>query len=617
MTDALPGLIVGTAGHIDHGKTSLVRALTGADLDSLPEEQARGITIALGFTALELPDGRRAAFVDVPGHEKLVRTMIAGATGIDAVLLCVSAVDGVMPQTREHLDILGLLGVQVGAVVLTMADLVDEELLELAREDVSDALAGTFLEGCPIVASSAVTRQGLDEVTGVVAGFQSVERPTDGPFRLPVDRAFSRPGFGTVVTGTAWSGTLDDGATVTLLPAEREVRVRGVQVHGQSADRAVAGRRTALNLAGVEVGEVPRGTLVSAGDVPTPSMIDVVYRHLDAVEPLEDGSPIRFLLGTAERLGRLYFASEVDELSPGETVPAQVRLDAPLACLPGDRFIIRRTSPLETLGGGAVVDPWTRRMRRKRRQAWGEQTLRLSAGERRVWLERAGEEGLAPAEWAQRGGADAEGEDLGGRLFTAPVVARLEGALLEALLAFHDEHPLSLGAQLRELRRGRLGHLTERVFDALVQRLARHSRVEVDGPMVWVTGFEVVLSPEQESLAARIQATLGAAGLEGVKPKDLHKAHGEPEVAALIRLLELRSEVEQVAAVGWVRRDVLDALRDSVVSWFGDNEVLEPGDFKQLTGLSRRAAIPLLEWLDRSRLTRREGNARVKGSAFG
>jgi selenocysteine-specific elongation factor len=617
MMDALPGLIVGTAGHIDHGKTSLVRALTGANLDSLPEEQARGITIALGFTALDLPEGGSAAFVDVPGHEKLVRTMIAGATGIDAVLLCVSAVDGVMPQTREHLDILGLLGVEAGAVVLTMVDLVDEEFLELAAEDVADAVEGTFLEGAPVIATSAVTRQGLDDLTAVVEAFCPRDRQLDGPFRLPVDRAFSRPGFGTVVTGTSWSGALEDGSTVQLLPGDREVRVRGIQTHGQSSEQAQAGRRTALNLAGVEVADVPRGTVIAAGEVPCAPMLDVMYRHLDAVEALEDGAPVRFLLGTAERLGRLYIADDLDELEPGSEVPAQIRLESPMPCLPGDRFVVRRTSPLETLGGGVVVDPWTRRMRRKRRVQWGQQTARLAGGDQAVWLERSGEQGLAPAEWAQRGGAPGAGEVLGGMLFTPPVVARLEGALLEALADYHVDNPLALGAQLRELRRGRLGDLAERVFDALVVRLARHERVAVEGPIVRVTGFEVELTPEQHSLSDRIRATLATEGLEGVKPKELHKAHREPEVAALIRLMELRSEVEQIAGIGWIRADILEELRQNIVTWFADHDALEPSDFKEITGLSRRAAIPLLEWLDRTRLTRREGNLRVKGSAFG
>ncbi|MBW1881853.1 MAG: selenocysteine-specific translation elongation factor [Deltaproteobacteria bacterium] len=447
-------LVVGTAGHIDHGKTALVRVLTGVDLDALPEEKERGITIALGFVPLDLSDGGRLAFVDVPGHERLVRTMVAGATGIDAVLLCVSAVDGVMPQTREHLAILELLGVADGAVVLTMVDLVDEELLELAMEDVSGAIRGTFLEGRPVVPFSAVTGEGKDDVVRALGGFRRPERDEDGPFRLPVDRAFVRAGFGTVVTGTVWSGSLEDGSQVTLLPSGTAARVRGIEVHGAQAERARAGWRAALNLAGVDREQVPRGVVVAEGPVPCPRILDVRYRHLASGDPLQDGSPVRMLLGTAEGVGRLYIAEEGAEVIPGTAVWAQVRLDTPLPALPGDRFVIRRPSPQETLGGGVVVDPWAFRMRRRNRVAAGEQLARLFRGEVEVWLERTGEQGLPLEEWNARARGAAGGVRLGDRMLAPPVVARLEGALLMALEAYHRGQPLSLGANRRELRRG-------------------------------------------------------------------------------------------------------------------------------------------------------------------
>ncbi len=610
------GLVVGTAGHIDHGKTSLVRALTGVDLDALPEERERGITIALGFTALDLPDGRRAAFVDVPGHERLVRTMVAGATGIDAVLLCVSAVDGVMPQTREHLAILELLGVRRGAVVLTMADLVDDEMLELAEEDVRDAVAGTFLDGAPIVPFSAVTGRGKDDVIEVIAGFPDSERDGSGPFRLPVDRAFVRPGFGTVVTGTAWSGTLEDGSTVRLLPGERTARVRGIQVHGRPAPRAVPGRRTALNLAGVEVDDVPRGTVIARGEVPCPSMIDVRYTHLGAAPPMDDGAAVRVLLGTAECMGRLYLAADAEQFRPEGDHFAQLRLEQPLPCLPGDRFVIRRSSPVHTLGGGVVLDPWTRRMRRRHRAAWGEALRRLAEGDRRVWLERAGDEGLDPADWARRGGAPEDGVVLGDRILAPTVAARLEGALLEALAAFHAEHPLALGAHRRELRRGRLGHLSDRVFDALVDRLAALATVEVAGPLLRVAGFEVVLSPEQVALKEAVERTIDEAGAGGISPRALHAAHPEPEVAALLKLVEDEGTARQIPGLGWVSERSLAELRRRLQAHFAAHDTLSPGAFKELTGLTRKGAIPLLEWLDAQKWTRRAGDLRAAGPAL-
>lgn len=614
-------LIVGTAGHIDHGKTSLVRALTGAELDRLPEEQARGITIALGHTAVELGEGRMAAFVDVPGHERLVRTMIAGATGIDAVLLCVSAVDGVMPQTLEHLAILELVGLAQGAVVLTMADLVDDELLELAEAEVADAVAGTFLAGAPIVAASSVTGRGLDAVLDLVRGFAPTPRREDGPFRLPVDRAFVRAGFGTVVTGTAWSGALDDGATVRLLPAGDAARVRGIEVHGRKVDRAVAGHRVALNLAGVDRDGASRGTVVTTGDVPCPHVLDVIYRHLPSAPPLADGSPVRVLLGTAEALGRLHVA-EGEELAPGARVAAQLRLDAPLPCLPGDRFVVRRTSPLETLGGGEVVDPWARRMRKKERERAAAQIHRLAAGDRSVWLERADEEGLTVDAWATRhqllGLPVAEsGERLGDRLFAPAVVARLEGALLEALATYHLEQPISLGAHRRELRRGSLGHLPERVFDALVDRLAALGQIRVDGPLLRAIGFEIRLSPEQEALRDAVLASLAARGIVGMTPKELQEAHPLPELPALLRLIEAEGGAVQIAGLGWMHESGLTELVRRVRSWFAEHETLSAGDFKDLTGTTRKSAIPLLEWLDRARYTRRVGDARVAGPLLG
>ena len=328
-----------------------------------PEEQARGITIALGVTPLSLADGRTLGLVDVPGHERLVRTMVAGATGIDAVLLCVSAVDGAMPQTREHLAILDLLGVRQGAVVLTMADLVDEDLLELATEDVAETVVGTFLEGRPIVPFSAVTGAGKEQVLATLAAFEDSPRTSDGPFRLPIDRTFMRPGFGTVVTGTTWSGRLEDGATVSLLPGAASARVRGIEVHGEKVSEATAGRRTALNLAGIDGEAVSRGLVVVHGDVPETSMIDVRYHHLSDAPPLADGASVRVLLGTAERLARFVVAEapapSLDnvEVEPGRSVWAQLRLDQPLPSLPGDRFILRRPSPQSTLGGGEIVDP--------------------------------------------------------------------------------------------------------------------------------------------------------------------------------------------------------------------------------------------------------------------
>ena len=606
-------VVVGTAGHIDHGKTSMVRTLTGVDLDTLPEERARGITIALGFEPLVLPDGQTVAFVDVPGHEGLVRTMVAGASGIDAVVLCVSAVDGVMPQTREHLDIVRLLDVQQGIVVMTMADLVDEDYLELALEDVGDLLEGTPFQDAPRVAFSAVTGQGRDELLAVLETLRPRERDTSGPFRLPVDRAFVRDGFGTVVTGTSLSGSLDDGAAVRLLPAGTSARVRGIQVHGVTASQARPGWRVALNLAAVDKEQVPRGTVVVGGDVPVTSMVDVEYHHLPDAPHLEDGVSVRFLVGTSEVVGHLHLAEPREELVPGMHTWAQLRLESPVACLPGDRFVVRRTSPVQTLGGGVVVDPWTPRMRRRHRVAWGEQIARLRAGEEVVWLERAGEAGLEPSAWRARAPTSAVAVRLGDREMAPSVAGRLEGLLVGALSTWHAEHPLALGAQPRELHPGRLGHLTRRVFEALVERLEASGVLRRDGPLVSMVGFVVELSDAQRALQGRILASVTAEGLSGLALRRIVERHPEPETPALVRLLEHGDQVAVIAGVGTVAREHFDRLPDALRGWFAEHTELTPGDFKTLTGQSRRTAIPWLEWLDGQRLTQRRGSARIPG----
>lgn len=612
-------LIVGTAGHIDHGKTSLVRSLTGVDLDTLPEERVRGITIALGFTPLDLPSGRRIAMVDVPGHERLVRTMVAGAHGLDAVMLVVSAVDGVMPQTVEHTAILGLLGVQTGFVVLTMRDLVDDDLFELARDDVESLIAGTFLEGAPIVSFSSVTGEGRDEILGQLESLEPTVHREHQPFRLYVDRAFSQTGFGTVVTGTTTSGELNDNEPVRLLPHDKPARVRGIQVHGAAVQAVGAGTRTALNLAGVAIDDVPRGTLVvTHPNVPSPSMVDVVYTHTHGGVELNDGASVRLLLGTAEVIGRLYLASELDGLESGDTAAAQIRLERPLPCMPGDRFVIRRTSPVDTLGGGEVVDPWAPKMSHRTRVSHGLAIHRLHLGDHREWLERAGEGGLPERQWRNRckwtGNNPEVATFLAGRAFSSGIAARLSGVLLEALAAHHGANPLALGAHRRELRRARLGHLDETVFDALLEMVASTKAVVLQGPLVRAANFAVALNDAEVYLSSVLVKAIEGKGIEGLDTATLHKQHPAPEVAALVHLLEARAIVHTVPSMGLVSTLSLEALRTELSTWFANEPLLTPSRFKEMTGLTRKNAIPLLEWLDRHRITRRVPDGRKAGS---
>lgn len=605
--------VLGTAGHIDHGKTSLVRVLTGQDLDQLPEEKERGITIALGFTALGLEGDRALAVIDVPGHERLVRTMIAGATGMDGVMLCVSAMDGVMPQTREHLAILGLLGVRCGVIAVTMMDLVDTEMLELAVEDVRECVEGTFLEDAPIVPVSSVTHEGIDVLKAALSSLPEPQRPTQGAFRLPVDRVFVQSGFGTVVTGTTIQGALQDGSPIHLLPTELKARVRGIQSHGESVKRIAAGQRAALNLSGINHEEVERGMIVSDQELPCPSMIDVLYEHLADVGPLDDGAPVRVLCGTTERLGKLHLASHDDVIDEGRTLPAQIRLEKPLPCLPGDRFIIRRTSPLQTLGGGVVVDCWCARMKKRDREAWGSQIQRLHEGDTLAWVERSGDQGLSRADWSMRD-REPVGTALGERWYTPTVVEALGQVLLKNLDSYHHEHPLSSGARRGELQRGRLLGVDERTFDALLARHEAEGSLHTDGALTRRTGFQVQLDSEQAGVTERLQRVIRNAKLEGVTTDQLAKDHEGGHLIELLHHLEAGSRVAQVPSVGWVDQDHLNQLKTRLRSWFQDHESLSTAEFKEMSQLTRKTAIPWLEWLDKSRWTRRETNIRRPGS---
>ncbi len=603
-------LVIGTAGHVDHGKTSLVKALTGVDLDRLPEERARGITIALGFTPLSLPSGRVAGLVDVPGHERLVRTMVAGASGMDAVVLCVSAVEGVMPQTREHLDILGLLGVRGGVVAVTMADLVDPELLALCIEEITDQVRGTFLDGSPVIPTSAVSGVGLDALRAALDQLRPPARDRTRPFRLPIDRAFARRGFGTVVTGTTWAGVLTDGAEIEIQPGGRRARVRGVQVHGSAVHEATAGARTALNLAGVDLAEVGRGAWIATpGTLPSPLVIDVRYTHLPDAPLYEGEARLIILLGTREVSMRVV-PLDAGGLVPGEACHAQLRGAEPLPCLTGDRFVARRESPAVTVGGGVVLDPFARVARRRDAAQAVAVLERMEAGEADAWLVRAGPRGLTDAERSARM-AIPGGVRLGERWFAEEILANHRAALHAAMTRFHAEHPLTPGANRKALRSGVLEALEDREFLALIEGEVTVGRLIAEPGRVRAPNHQVVLGPVHAAWRERALAELTRVGTGG--SEQLRELAPEPAFDALVFLLRDRGEIAQLGERLW-SGGVLAELADQVRAWFTTHEHLDPGAFKELTGLPRRTAIPLLEWLDAQGVTRRVGDTRVRGN---
>ena len=613
-------MILGTAGHIDHGKTSLIQALTGVDTDRLPEERRRGITIELGFAPLVLPAVGTVGVVDVPGHEAFVRTMLAGATGVDLALLVVAADEGVMPQTREHVAILSLLGVRGGVVALTKRDRVDDEWAELVVEDVRALLAGTPLAGAPIVPTSVVSGAGLDALREAIADAarRVPERNGADLFRMPVDRAFSVRGTGTVVTGTVWSGRLAREATVRILPGGRTARVRGVQSHGEAFDAAPAGRRAAVALAGVEVADVPRGAvLVSDESWRESRALRADVALLDEVtQPLRPRTRVRFHLGTLDVGARVVSAG--GPLAPGERKPARVVLDEPVVARAGDRFVLRSASPVATIGGGVVTDP-TPHFRRVRpwpadaADAATRLPLLLAEGaghgvERRSLAVRLG---LAPGDaelLAERAVADGDAVPIGGRLFGRRVVDGAVARLAALVAAHHVRAPLEPGASLQAVRSQLAG--SPELVEEVVRRAVAGGEVESDGGTVRARGWTPRPSAGEERLRERLAERIRAAGHEPPSVAELVSDSG-PVAPALLRLLERSGEIvavepERYYAAGALR-EMLDALRRSAE----EGREYSPAELRDALGVSRKYLIPFLEYCDRVGVTRRREGGRV------
>jgi selenocysteine-specific elongation factor len=639
-------VVVGTAGHIDHGKTSLVKALTGIDTDRLAEEKRRGITIELGFAHLALPDGTVAGVVDVPGHERFVRAMAAGAGGIDLVVLVVAADEGVMPQTREHLDICRLLGVPRGLVAVTKCDLLPElgpDWLPLLEQEIGAAVRGTFLEGAAIVPCSARTGEGLPRVVEALGALarQVPERPADGPLFLPVDRAFTLKGFGTVVTGTLLSGAVAEGDAVALVPAPSgaaPLRARSVQVHGRPAPRALAGQRTAVNLPGIEAGAVARGqVLTHPGAVPATATIDAEVTLLAAApQPLRHRAKLLLHVGTAQVPATVALL-EGESLAPGATALAQIRLGERVAALPGQRFILRGFRALEgrgkTVGGGRVLAIVPRRRRRGRPADLAQ--LRLLAGadddaRLHAVLEMAGPPGLAAEALAGRTAlapraVAAALERLGARgrvllfdrerrAFVAGEVAEeLAGRLLRAVEAFHAAHPLSAGMG-REALRGKLPPVTDpRLFQRILSQLVERGALVLEGELVRRAGHAAAASGSGGALKDEVARTIQRGGLTPpwiAELPGLVKASAA-DVGAVLKLLLAEGKVVRVSAELYFDAGAVAGLRQRLVGVLRERGSITTQEFKDLVGATRKHVIPLAEYFDREKVTLRVGEKRT------
>jgi selenocysteine-specific elongation factor len=628
----MKSIIVGTAGHIDHGKTALIKALTGIDADRLQEEKRRGITIDLGFAHLELsgPDGERLrfGFVDVPGHERFIRNMLAGVGGIDLVLLVIAADEGIKPQTKEHFDICCLLSIQRGITVVTKADLVDAETLAVVRFEVEDFLRGSFLDTskAALVVVSAWKGTGLEELKQELAcvGREASAKDSQAITRLPIDRVFTMKGFGTVATGTLVTGTIRKEDELELFPAGKRIWVRGVQVHGAVAAKAVAGERTALNLAGIEKRELARGmVLTSPGMLQTSSRMDVKLSLLASARPLKDGSRVHFHSFTSEAIAtvKLY---EDKQLKPGTEAFAQLRLSAPLVLVPGDRFIVRQFSPVVTIGGGVVLDaapapkmPLPSRLECLRIQATGDAKSILLAR-----IVRRAEQGLSFAQAVAETGLQKAAIEtylkqeptvmmLGNLLIQAYAFERVKQGVVETMATFHDQNPLVAGITAATLRETVTTH-TE-VFDLALDSLLHARKIESLGELVRLPGRGVVMKDEETESRKIIEQTFAAAGLKVPALKDVLAGLKIDQARAhKIMTLLLREKVLIKVSDDLVfHQSALAELRKSLAAQKLVSPRLDVASFKDLTGVSRKYAIPLLEYLDRERVTKRVGDVRV------
>jgi selenocysteine-specific elongation factor len=614
--------VVGTAGHIDHGKTALVKALTGVDTDRWEEEKRRGITIDLGFAPLPLADGIQASVVDVPGHEAFVKNMLAGATGIDVALLIIAADEGIMPQTEEHLAIVELLGVRRGIPVLTKRDLVDDEWLALVRTEVAARLERSRIPWRAPIAVSALKAEGLEDLKrALVEVVEDLpDRSSDDLFRLPIDRVFALPGAGTVVTGSTWSGTVSAGATVRLLPLDRDVRVRSIQVHSQDAAQAGPGRRTALALVGVDKDEIDRGhvAVTGTGWAPT-STLDVALELLPTVKkPLAVRTRIRVHLGTAEVLGRV---AQVRAIAPGETSVARLLLERPLVARGGDRFVIRSFSPVTTIGGGVVLDPYPPRRPRvaERGLAAGQPPAERLAR----FVEEAGLAGVRVGDIAVRAGVlpsdvsttiAAAGKGIlsvGEVLVARRAISTEVDRLAAVVVAHHDEHPLDAGLSLQALRAGVSAPAA--VLDLLVEHGVKKQAWELaeSGAVVRKPGWQAALKARAGDAGGRLAQRLAEARWQLPTVAELQREFSDPSVPALLAHLAREGAVERVDQERYALKQALEEFRRAVEETLRELGAATPAQFRDRLGLTRKYLIPLLEWADRRGITSRKGDTRV------
>ena len=627
-------VILGTAGHIDHGKTSLVKAMTGIDTDRLKEEKERGITIELGFAHLELPGGQTLGIVDVPGHEKFVKHMVAGATGIDLVALVIAADEGVMPQTREHLEICQLLKVKRGLIVLTKVDMVDSDWLEMVKEDVSNYMAETFLAKAPIVEVSAVTGQGLPDLVKVLDNLvkEVPERETGSFFRLPIDRVFIMKGFGTVVTGTSVSGKIRTGDEVTIFPQRISTRIRGIQVHNREVDEVSAGLRTAINLQGIEKEQIERGDVLATKDsLRATHVVDVSLDLLrSAPRKLKNRAKVRFHTGTSEIIATVILLDR-DELKPGESCFAQIRLDQPTAVLAHDRYVLRSYSPVQTIGGGEILHASPQKKKRFSEAALhelkilGSGTLSEVTGQFILGAQFNGlEESQLPfltnankrkleetlnVLQAQKKVIRYDKEK--GILIHADNVEKARGEITTTLAQYHKDFPLKAGLQKEELRSRTAGANNQKLFNYLISQLSQDGVVVLDKETIRLKEHKVTLAQDQEKTRREVEEIYRKSELQPPYFRDLKDKFSGNAGKDVLDLMVKDGVLVKVKEDLYFHKEVKEGLKQRLMGYLKEKGEIDAPQFKDMTNISRKYMIPLLEYFDACQLTMRVGDKRV------
>jgi selenocysteine-specific elongation factor len=632
----MKNVVMGTAGHVDHGKTSLIKALTGIDTDRLKEEKERGITIELGFAFLPLSNERMLGIVDVPGHEKFIKNMVAGAAGIDFVMLVVAADEGIMPQTREHVDICSLLGIGRGLVALTKTDMVDTDWLSLVTDDVRIFLGKTFLKGAPIIPVSSLTGAGLPDLMSALETMAGqIEAETDaGLFRLPIDRVFTMKGFGTVVTGTLISGRISVGDEVEIQPVSQKAKIRGLQVHNRTVNTAEAGQRTAINLQGIDKDMVDRGdVLVVPGTFEPTRRIDTAFEYLAVNEKrLKNRTLVRFHTSTSEIIARVIFIAK-EFIEPGEQAYAQLFLESPAVVMAGDRFVIRSYSPVTTIGGGVVIDPLPRKHKRTAEGLVDELAV-LHCGDRAekvlTIIRRSGFVGIALPHLIIRTGIhrnqltkildgmasrrqviQVEHEPL--RVVSVSVYETLQSALIQELEAYHKKDALKEGIAKEELRSTMGSYIGTKLFNMALKDLEKTGKIAIDKDSIRMSTHRVDLKGDMEDLRSGIISFYKGGGLAPPTIKEVSEQFSaqKSQTAKILNVMLREGVLVKISEDIYYHREIIDNLREEYKRLLIKEGKATPASFKELTGLSRKYIIPLMEYFDMTKLTIRAGEHRI------